>query len=429
MEQCGLDGHGGHVHSQLHHPPLATQQQGAARYRTLRTPARHRLHIGRRWHVDPLDLGRRQHRVGQWVFAAALQAGRQAQSLVIRQPDRHQRSQARLAHSQGARLIEGHHGHGMRQLQRLGILNQNAMLGRHPRARHDGGGRGQPQRTRAGNHQHGHRVDQRHFKALAVLRSVKPPAQQRSQRNHQHHRHKHRTHLVHQPLDGCLGGLRVFHQPDDVGQHRVHPHRMDLQHHAALAVDASAGQLGTHVFGDRQGFTGQHGFVHLRAAFQQAAVYRKTFARLHHDLVAHQHLSHGYVHLAIATQQVRRVRSQAVQRPDGGRGLALGARLQPFAQQHQCHHHRTTFKIQVGCHGQHAVGNVVQRAEHQRTQPQPHRKRPTRRRAQRHQQIHIAGARQQRMPARLVKARAKDELHRRRQQELPQRRQHPVLAQ
>ena len=227
----------------------------------------------------------------QRVFAAALQTCGQAQGLVFGQPHRHQRGQARLAHGQRAGLVKGHHVHGVRHFQRLRVLDQNAMLGRHARARHDGRRRGQAQRTGAGNHQHRHGVDQRHFKAVA--REI--PAQQRDQRNHQHHGHKHRAHLVHQPLDRRLGRLRVFHQADDVGQHRVHPHRTHLQHHAALAVDAAAGELGAHLLGHRQGFAGQHGFVHLRAAFEQRAVHGETLAGFHHNLVAHQHFGHGHI--------------------------------------------------------------------------------------------------------------------------------------
>ena len=63
-----------------------------------------------------------------------------------------------------------------------------------------------------------------------------------------------------------------------------------------------------------------------------------------------------------------------------------------------------------------------------RSEPQPHGQRPTRRGAQRHQQIHIAGARQQRVPTGLVETRSQNELHRRGQQKLPQRGQHPIFA-
>jgi hypothetical protein len=97
-------------------------------------------------------------------------------------------------------------------------------------------------------------------------------------------------------------------------------------------------------------------------------------------------------------------------------GLAFGACLQPFAQQHQRDHHRRAFKVQVH-HG--AVGCA---------QPQPDRQCPAGRGANGHQQIHIAAERQQRMPACFVKACTKNELHWCCQQKLKPGRQHPVLA-
>ena len=62
-------------------------------------------------------------------------------------------------------------------------------------------------------------------------------------------------------------------------------------------------------------------------------------------------------------------------------------------------------------------------------QPQPHRQPPASTGANGHQQIHIARQRLGRRPARLVKTRAQNELHRRSQHKLRPSRQHPVLAQ
>jgi hypothetical protein len=101
------------------------------------------------------------------------------------------------------------------------------------------------------------------------------------------------------------------------------------------------------LLGHGQRLAGEHGFVHLRLPLQQHAVHRQALARAHHQAVAHHHLGHGHVHLAALAQQVRHVRPQAVQRADRRRGLALGAGLQPLAQQHQRDHHRRGLEIQV----------------------------------------------------------------------------------
>ncbi len=129
-----------------------------------------------------------------------------------------------------------------------------------------------------------------------------------------------------------------------------------------------------------------------------------------------KHLSNGHIDLAIEPDQVRHIRPQGVQRADGRGGLALGAGLQKLAQQHQRHHHRRALEVQV----RHGAGRG--------REPEPHRQRPARRGADGHQQVHVAGQGQQRVPAGLVKARAQDELHRRGKYELHPGRQHPVLA-
>ena len=300
----------------------------------------------------------------------------------------------------------------MRQLQCLCVLDQNAVLRGHASARHDGRRGGQPQGAGAGDDQHGHRVDNSGLKRVAG----QPPAQKRQQGQHQHHRHKHGADLVHQPLDRCLGGLGVFHQPDDAGQHRVHSHGGHLQHHAAVAVDGAAGKLVARVLAHGQRFAGQHRLVDLGLPLCQCAVHRKTFAGFDGNAVAHHHIGHGYIDLPIAPQPVGHVRAQRMQGADGGRGLAFGACLQPFAQQHQRDDHGRAFEVQVD---HRPIG---------RGQPQPYRQGPTSGGANGHQQVHIAAARQQGMPACLVKARTEDELHGGGQQKLQPRRQHPVLS-
>ena len=99
---------------------------------------------------------------------------------------------------------------------------------------------------------------------------------------------------------------------------------------------------------------------------------------------------------------------------DGRRGLPLGARFQPLAQQHQRDHHRRGFKVQV----RRDIGGD--------TEPQPYRQRPTRAGADGDQQIHIAAQRARSVPARLVKARTQIKLHRSSQSKLQPGGQHPV---
>ncbi len=201
-----------------------------------------------------------------------------------------------------------------------------------------------PKRARTGDHQHRHRVDQRCFNADAGP----PPANQRHQSDHQHHRHEHGRHLIDQPLDRRLGGLCILDQPDDLRQHRFLPDGADRHHDPAFAIDAAAGEPGALVLGDRQRLAREHRFVHLRFALRDHAIGRNPFARPHHQAVAGQHLGHRHVGFrAGAAQHVRDLRPQRMQRANRSGGLPLGARLQPFAQQHERHHDGGRLEVQV----------------------------------------------------------------------------------
>ena len=67
----------------------------------------------------------------------------------------------------------------VRDLQRLGVLDQDAVARRDAGAGHDGRRRGQAQRAGAGDHQHRHRIEQRRL----PVAGRQPPAEQRDQRD------------------------------------------------------------------------------------------------------------------------------------------------------------------------------------------------------------------------------------------------------
>ncbi len=113
-------------------------------------------------------------------------------------------------------------------------------------------------------------------------------------------------------------------------------------------------------------------------------------------------------------QHPRRRRPQRVQRTDGLGGLPLGAAFEPFAEQHQRDDRGRGLEVQV----RHAGAGVLPQ--------QVQRQAIGRRGADRHQQIHVAGAGAQRHPAGAVEAPAEEELHRRGQHQLQPAAEHPV---
>jgi hypothetical protein len=285
-------------HTELLQPGQAGNGAAVAIHLALQAAPRHGLQGLRRVHAQALLAGGIHHRSCQGVFAAALQAGRHGQSvcsrriLSLRRVSQHlKRHQARPAHGERARLVKSHHARLVGQLQRLRVFDEDAMARRHPGARHDGHRRGQAQRARAGNHQHRHRTNERQLHRLADP----PPAQERGQRHQHDHRHKHRRNLVHQALNRRLGGLRVFHQANDAGQHRGRADGRHAHAHLAVAVDAAAREGRAWRLGHGQGLAGKHGLVHLRVALHELAVHRHALARHHHHHIAAQDLGHRHI--------------------------------------------------------------------------------------------------------------------------------------
>ncbi len=400
------------VHPQRLHPAQASDAVAAQAHLALGALAGYRTHsLGRR-HGQPLRVRRGLDRAGQWMLAAALQAGGDDQLLGRVAPGcRDKGHESRLAHGERAGLVESHGVHAVRDLQGLGILDQDAVPRRDAGAGHDRRGRGQAQRAGTGDHHHRHRMDQGQLHG----RTRDQPARESDHGDHEHHRHEHRRHLVHQALDRRLGCLRVFHQANDLRQHRLAAHSLRLHHEAAFGVDAAAGHARAHSLGHWERLAGQHGLVDMGLPLFDDAVGRHALAGSHHESIPGQHFGQRQVGLgAVGLHHMRHLGPQGLQCADGGGGLVLGAGLQPLAQKHKGDHHRRGLEIQV----LRVAG-----------QPQPHRQAPPRRGSQGHEQVHVAGARAQRVPARPVEARTEDELHRRGQRGLQPRRQHPMTPQ
>ena len=308
-----------------------------------------------------------------------------------------------------AGFVERHHLHAVRHFQRLGVFDEDAMTGCGTGARHDGGGRGQAQRTGAGDDQHGHRADQCHF----ATQARPPPTQAGQQGDEQHGGHEHRRDAIDHALDGRLDGLRLDHTADDVRQHGLATDGGDAHQQARLGVDGAACERGARGLAHGQGLASQQGFVHVAAAFDHDTIGGDALTGAHDQEVIDQHLLEGHLDLALWALAVHGVGSQGLEGADGGGGLTLGARLQGLAQQHQGDDDRGRLEIQLGG----AVGGMRIGALAV-APPQPHRQAPGGRGAQGHQLVHIACARLEGRPARFVEARAQQELNRRGQGEL-----------
>ena len=125
----------------------------------------------------PSLRGGRKHRLGERMLAAGLDRRGERQRRGAIAVDRLQRDERRLAHGQRAGLVEGDHAHAVRDLERLRVLDQHAVLRRDAGAGHHRRRRGEAQRAGAGDHQHRHGVQHR----LLPVAGEQAPAEERQQ--------------------------------------------------------------------------------------------------------------------------------------------------------------------------------------------------------------------------------------------------------
>ena len=115
-------------------------------------------------HVASVELalgGGGDDRRGERMFAAALDAGGEAQDLrLVKAAAGDDRDHLRLAFGQRAGLVDHQRVDLFHPLQRFGILDQHAGLRAAADADHDRHRRGEPERAGAGDDQHAHRRDQ-----------------------------------------------------------------------------------------------------------------------------------------------------------------------------------------------------------------------------------------------------------------------------
>ncbi len=341
---------------------------------------------------------------GERMGRALLEAGRQTEDF-RRLARAEYFDDLRPSLGERAGLVHGKHADLLGELERLGVSDQDAGLRAEAGADHDRGRRGEAERARAGDHQHGDGIDE----GVGEIAVGPHPVAEGQQRDADHHRHEDRRHLVGQTLHRCLRSLRLLDETDDAGQQRVRADAGRLAAQQAVAVDGRREHPVARRLGDRQAFPGQHRLVGARIAGDHLAIDRHRLARPHHhEITGNQALDRQLDQLSVPLD-MRGLRLQLDQRLDRGGGLRLGARLEDLAHQHQRDDGRGRLEIQV----------QVTPAE----QPDRRAVEPRHAGAERDEHVHVAGAAADRVPAADVEAPADPELHRRRQRELQPARQ------
>ncbi len=250
----------------------------------------------------------------------------------------------RLALGEGARLVQHHGLDGVQGLQRLGGLDQDAVLRALAGAHHDGHGGGQSKGAGAGDDQHRHPGGE----GLGhVPAGGDEPNSGGDDGNSDDHGDEYPRHLVGQFGDGGLGGGRLVHQTDHLGQRGVLPHPGGPEGKGAGLVDGGGGHLGAGQLLHGQALAGEGGLIHRGGPLGHHPVHRDATAGADHDEVAHRHVLHGYLYLRAVPQHHGGLGGQIHQAGDGLAGLALGAGLQPLAQGDQGEDHARGLKVEI----------------------------------------------------------------------------------
>ncbi len=129
--------------------------------------------------------------------------------------------------------------------------------------------------------------------------------------------------LVDHGLNRKLGPLGLLDHPNNLGQHGVGSYSRRPECQGTLLIDSSANHLASWCFLDRNGFTGNHGFIDKAAAFDDGSIYRHPLSGTYLDDVADDHIADRDVDRATVSLNMRDLGLQADQPFDGLRGTAF----------------------------------------------------------------------------------------------------------
>ena len=239
--------------------------------------------------------------------------------------------QRHLPRGEGAGLVEHHGVDPPGRLQHLRALDQHAELRAAAGADEQRRGRGQAQRARAGDDQHGDRGRERGVRPGARTE----PEGQRRDRERDHDRHEHARHPVGEPLDRGLAALRVLDEAGHPGELGVGADAGGAHHQSAAHVGAPADHRGTPPHLDRHRLAGEHRGVERGGAVVDHAVGGDRLAGADHEPVADLQRRRGHPHLAAVAQHRRLLGAEVEQRGERGSRPPLGARFEPAAEQHE----------------------------------------------------------------------------------------------
>ncbi len=261
------------------------------------------------------------------MLAVGLGRGDQGQQLGLADSSgHHDVGEHGLALGDGAGLVQHDHVELVCGLQRFRGADEDAGLGALSGTDHDGQWRGEAERAGTRDDQHRDRGHQR--EGQRGRRSGHEPHCERDDGDGDHGRHEIGGSGVGQALDRGLGCLRLPHQPNDLGEHRVRADlgRADPQRAGAVDRRSDHGVAGP--FGHRHRLAGDHRFVHGRGSGQHGRVDGDLLPGTNHHLITHDDVLDGDFGLDAIANDARGARLQAEQGLDRLTGTGFRACLE-----------------------------------------------------------------------------------------------------
>ena len=279
------------------------------------------------------------------MFTATFQRPREMQQLVcVKSVDRLDRNELWFAFSKCACLIHDERVHFLHQLECFSIFEKHAERRTLAGGHHDGHGRGQPQRTRAGDDQHCDSVDD----GVGHPRIWSPEAPDDKGQNCNAHYDGHEVarNDVRKPLDRRAAPLCFAYHPHDLRQQRFRAHSLRAHDQRTCAVYGRPGQSRAGLLFYRDGLTGNHGFIYAARALEHDTIDGYLLPGTHAEPVARLDLLELYVNFCpVFSNQARRFRCQTQQRSYGSAGLASRTQFHHLSQKHQRGDHCGGFKV------------------------------------------------------------------------------------
>ncbi len=334
-ERVELLAHGSEAYAPLRHQALVAREIHVAVRARLDAAAERRGKARHGTRRDAFLRSNGEHGRRERMLAARLEPRGDGEQFLARDAERRDGCDARPALRDGARLV---HDDGIdrgKRLERLARLDEDAVFRALARANHDGDGRREPERTRTGDHEHADGNGERELDA----RAEREPDTARCERDEDDGRHEDAGDLVRHARDRRLRGAGLIDEIDDLADRRILADALRLHDEPAILVDGRRRHFVARPLGRRDALAGDGRFIDGRLPFDDDAISRQPFARLHDDMVAHAELGCRYGDLGSAAQHdslLRREIHELLERPAR---LALGPGLEIFPDGDERHDH------------------------------------------------------------------------------------------